>query len=241
MPLRSDPSLWYNLPGVVAAFQSTMAPSPMHALINAAAGPAPTQAYASWMTWTRHRGWLSNPSKLSQIQTGVMPTANGSFIVRWSHLSGDWGDVFTGDDSANVVQRVRARPGTTLTFSWASNNTNITISDGASGVAGMSRGRGFYDGMLRSDRNDVWGGSTIDQDYRVSIGYKTCYIYSILVCNRPLSNAEMWQASRQMAYCDVNPDWSVWSPRRRYYYYAPTVAAFQAAWAERANRLIGGG
>jgi hypothetical protein len=46
----------------------------------------------------------------------------------------------------------------------------------------------------------------------------------------------MWTASRQMAYCDVNPDWNVWA-RRRQWYLAPQ-GGFQAAWARNANTVI---
>ena len=38
MPLRSDSTLWFNLPGVVAAYQPVRAPGPLLARFNMAHG-----------------------------------------------------------------------------------------------------------------------------------------------------------------------------------------------------------
>lgn len=46
-------------------------------------------------------------------------------------------------------------------------------------------------------------------------------IQALAVYNRPLSSFEVWSVTRQMAYCERNPDWSVWSTPKlmpmRYY------------------------
>jgi hypothetical protein len=54
--------------------------------------------------------------------------------------------------------------------------------------------------------------------------YSGTNMRAIAICARTLNAAELWSASRQMQYCDVNPDWSAWGRRRRWYY-GPQVAA----------------
>jgi hypothetical protein len=49
-------------------------------------------------------------------------------------------------------------------------------------------------------------------------------IQALAVYARTLSPAEVWTASRQMQYCDVNDEWSAWA-RRRQWYYGPQVVA----------------
>jgi hypothetical protein len=63
--------------------------------------------------------------------------------------------------------------------------------------------------------------------YNGPAGYFTGKIQTVVIASRTLSPAEMWLASRQVAYCEQNPDWNAWARRRRYFY-APSAAAISA-------------
>lgn len=223
MPYRSDASLWYNLPGVVAAYQPVGAPGPLLARYNQANGGdnryKATDGVAP--TWNGATGWTFNGTT-QYLDSGIVPGGQQT----WSMLSA----VSSGRVASGVIQ------GTYKFYVWprsgdryTTNATRVWGSSGAVpsapyryGFAGLSA---YYNGVLEAspipDEADlpftrtIWiGAIPIDGVYTYGESGKQA---ALVIYSRILSAAEVWHASRQMAYCHVNPDWSAWGRRRRYY------------------------
>lgn len=249
MPLRSDPSLWWNLPDIIAAYQPVRAPDSLSARHNMArGGDSRYRAEPGVLpTWSGAVGWTFVPNQ--QLLTNLRPVDDGtwSMIVsctlsaanpNWAIVMGTYGTrsfAIQANDSPKMAQMYNGG-------SWNLFGTPAYTTSGVFGFAGLS---GYYNGVFFATTT-LGTPSTFTNYIAFGSGYNDRYtnvlIKSALIANRTLTAAEMFSASRQMAYCHVNPDWSAWG-RRRQYYFAPTAAAtvFNPAWAERANRLIGGG
>lgn len=235
-----DPSLAWNLPGVVAYYQPVRAPGPQIARYNMAHGGdnryKATDGVAP--TWHGATGWGFNGSTQYLRTYVVLPTGTQvpySAIVRYS------GAVFSG-----VLHYLfgALRYATTSTFGigkyFAASHLNGGVYSSiaaASGVYGLSYNEAYKDGNYKGA---ITAGAA-DFNLEIAIGcanynivpssdispyfYVACSIQAIAIWQRALSRAEMWYASRQMAYCDQNPDWNVWATRRRYWYAAQAGAA----------------
>jgi hypothetical protein len=71
-------------------------------------------------------------------------------------------------------------------------------------------------------------------------GYWNGYIGACAFYGRALSEAEIVSVSRQMLYCNANPDWSVWGVRRKWFY-APAEDAPTGSVKIYPGRQLGGG
>lgn len=240
MPLRSDPSLWFNLPGVAAAYQPVRAPDSLSARYNMAHGGDNRYRAVPGMlpAWSWVAGWTFNGST-QHLLTGLSPTSDAAWsaLVRFSGAPDETESALIGATSSLMIS-----PGWwgTVRYYYAGGVTQSPRA--AAGVLGIAGRSAYRDGALDA----TWtAGAWFDGELAIGAAlvsgtvqwHIAASIQAIAIYTRTLSAAEMWLASQQMKY--FNPAWSVWG-RRRQYYYAPT-AAFQAAWAERANRLIGGG
>ncbi len=258
MPLRNDSSLWWNLPGVVAAYQPVRAPGPLLARYNMRAGG--TNAYRAepgvLPTWGAATGWTFDGTT-QYLRVAMTPRADWSLLMRFSNFSGGatsaqglCGGVGNDDittmlylnpnynNSAHVYNNMSRRTaGDTLIVSPA-------LTGGVLAVAGA---RGYLNGVAEGNVTQVAHRDTpyiaIGAVYLVNWGVAWFVPASIQACAifaRTLSAAEVWAVTRQMAYCDVNPDWSVWA-RQRQWYYGAQPGSFQAAWARGSNVVLRGG
>lgn len=244
-------AVWHSLPGVVAAYQPVGAPDEMAARQNVGTWQRMLGNYTATPgvapTWTPQTGWKGNGSS-QYLKTGVIPTngeTNWSALVRYSDSSGGcmFGYRIAGGSGGHF--HVYPNAG----YRYYRHQGTAHLSPGmASGVIGIAGLNGYLNGTIDASITlGVAAAGTLEMyilamnsDGSV-IAYDSGRVYSFSIYSRTLFPAEMWLASRQMAYCDVNPAWNVWA-RRRQYWIAPSVASgFQAAWAARANTLLGGG
>lgn len=241
MGLHGDPKLWFNSPGIVAAWQPVRAPGPTLARYNQANGGSnqykATDGTAP--TWAARTGWYFNGASSQYLNTGVTATNNQqwSMLVRFSGLvtTAQYKILMGAYNSASPYQ------GILLSGHWDSlsvmymNGGNVKVSPqittGGSGVLGLAGVQGYRNGL--ADGSAI--GAVAGTFYPIRIGaggiqtgnaagHITGYIQAAVIYSRTLSAAEMWAVSRQMAYCDVNPDWSAWGRRRRWFYAAATAA-----------------
>lgn len=235
--------VWFNAPGVVAAYQPVAAPDAFAARRNVAHGGARFGVYTATLgvapTWEFAAGW--NFDGTQYFRTGISPMPNLSVFVRFSEkvsnstgaLSGSYGSTgFLLLPRSSYGKRGYQDYGTLLEKSGEIINGNM----GISGLTAYLNGRG--DGTLAA--------GSPDSRYLLFIGAANVFtgalyllrakIQCAIYLYRNLASSEIDLIYRQMKYCEQNPDWNAWSRRRRYYY-APS-AAFQAAWAARQNRLI---
>lgn len=238
MGLRNDPKLWWNLSGVVAAYQPVRAPDSLLARYNMAhGGDARYMAVPGVLpAWSGVAGWVFSNS--AYLMTGIVPQRNWSLACQFSAV-GSYvinKNMLIGTQKTGVADRF---------YLWAVSATGThTYGNGlAVDVAGaLTNGnmciagpQGYYDGVV--------SGATIStgatgSSYDLAIGghnlngvvgfFLTGRIQAIAIYARTLSPAEVWHASRQMAYCDVNPDWSVWAPRRKWFPYVLATPAGRA-------------
>jgi len=233
MPYRDDPTLWFNLPGVVAAYQPIAAPGPLLARYNQAHGGdnryKATDGTAP--TWRGAMGWTFDGAT-QYLASGVVPS------VGWSALgmvSGTSGTAFIVGSFNGGSTRYGSGIATSNAYSYGSGVTAsaITVVTGARCLAPPS---GYTYGRFDANVTGTWSGTAaqlyIGARNRADItsidSYLAGQILAVSIYARPLSSSEAWMASRQMAYCHVNPDWSAWGRRRRYYY-AQTVTAAAGA------------
>lgn len=243
--------VWFNLPGVVAAYQPVACPAgALAARVNVSNEQRTPGRYAAVPgvapAFDPRTGWTGDGAT-AYFATGITPSANWSMLVRFSNvvLSGARcaiGSSATGD-TRFMIHATHASFGGNVLYGQGN---YTTVAPGATAaVLGISGQRGYRDGAVEGSAIGAWSGTgnaifLLARNSGSAAEYFNGTVQASAVYRRTLSPAEMWQASRQLAYCHVNPDWSAWGRRRRYYY-APSQAAFLAAWAARSNHLIGGG
>lgn len=234
-------SLWFNLPGVVAAYQPVRAPGPVLARYNQANGGRnlykATDGTAP--TWRGATGWYFAGASSQFLNTGITAVNDQtwSMVVRFSGLvtSAAYKVICGAYNAASPYQ------GFMLSGYWDSNSVlymnsadvkvSPKITDGGSGVLAVAGLQGYRNGI--ADGSPI-GAPRAGAFYPIRIGavgtqtgaqtgYMSGFVQSLAIYRRTLSAAEVWQVSRQMAYCDVNPDWSAWGRRRQWYYLAGTA------------------
>ena len=251
MPLRQDPSLWWNLPGIVAAYQPVRAPDSLLARYNMRMGG--TSAFRAepgvLPAWNGATGWRYNGTT-QYLKTGIVLTNNQTWsaLVCYTNAgtenSGNLFGAYSADNNAFLI-----RPRANLQYF---NGAKLQIiGDLPSGVMGFAGNRGYRNGIVETGTMLVPSGTNTLDIYIgclnflgiQSIQFLSSDTKSLSFFNRTLTPAEMWLASRQMQYCDVNPDWSVWSPRRKWFPYvlAGTAAGRVGIYGARPTVALPGG
>lgn len=234
MPLRSDPTLWFNLPGVVAAYQPIGAPGNLTAQYNQAHGGdnryllttvsttmfSPIYGWKGsgvWAAWGFSTGYtIADVTRFTGIARihPVQSRAAQGYVFYGSSFS------YKGKFSAipnNSLSRVDYRD------AFATSGSGIT-----DGTIGLSGNKFFLNGSLISTMGgaDITTGGTLYIGQAGGGGYFfPGGVSAVVFYERPLSDAEMLIAHKQLMYCHVNSDWSVWGRRRRWWFYAPEQAA----------------
>lgn len=238
--------VWFNLPGVVAAYQPVACPGgPLLARVNVASDQrTPGRHMATPGTapaWSPVTGWGFNGST-QYLNTGISPSAlTWSYLIRYSNLT-NTGILCGAVGFVPSYWEIGIQPSAI----YFMNGTYQLSAPGLNaGVLGISDRTGYRNGVAEA----TIGALSLASSQAIYIGarhnggisdkYVAANIQAMAIYRVPIG-PWMRQASQQMAWCHLNPDWSAWGCRRRYYY-APSAAGFQAAWAARANRLLGGG
>lgn len=243
MPLQRKRS-WMNRDGCepVAAWQSLYAPSYRDSLMS----PNGRVLTGNNCPWTNNIGWSfpGGPSN-APLDTGIVPSAQSwSYLVALSGANVDTPNryCFGRTESGTIVAfGIVGGPGVSTYFNGGSLDAAPVTVAGVMGIAGATA---YRNGVAEPGSMSAWGGSSTVSLYiggvhdLVETFWGAFNIRAVAIYNTTLSPAQMWQRSHMLAHME-NPDWSVWG-RQRQYYFAPTAAVFQAAWAERTNRLIGG-
>lgn len=232
MPYRvRSTDVWYNAPGVVAAYQPIAAPGPLVARYNQAHGGSnlhKATGTGAAPAWGGGVGWRFSGAEF--LVTTIFPASNWSLIVQFANAASDNGDhcVFgcwsSGQQSFAVWQDSGG-----LSYYMNPNFVSTTrITAGSLAIAGQV---GYKHGKFDTNLT----GTTGQVNVPVAIGagsaaggqkFKGDWCAG-MISSVSLSAAHIAQYSRQMAYCHVNPEWSAWGRRRRYYY-APSEAASAA-------------
>lgn len=246
MPRRDDPTLWFNLPGVVAAYQPVMAPNSAICRWNQANGGDNRYRAVDGVApaWASQTGWGFTGTEF--LTASNLYFASGmSMLIGYSNFP--LGVSFYGLSGArNETYRYgwySVAPASWRCF-WGNVGfltvpayTNAVMGMGSPfGVVASCYVNGIYMGTTPTAPTSIYTLFDIGRFYALQMMRGS--ITAVSVFSRPLSSGEFYAASRQMAYCDVNPDWSAWGVRRRWYIMG---AGFRAAWAAHQNSQIGTG
>jgi hypothetical protein len=233
MPLRADAGLWWNLPGVVAAYQPVRAPGPLLARYNmahgrdnryrATDGVAPAWSGAAGWTFTARSQWLNS---------GILPAVSWTALIRLSGVAGDGNYYAFGTYAASGATHFSIQPIYFARIYYLNGAALSVAPEQTAGVIGFAGKTAYRNGV--PDGTIGAGSASITVPVAIGNLNYSGRTYGILgsvpafaIYARTLSSAEVWTVSRQMAYCDVNPDWSVWG-RRRQWFYGPQVGSAQA-------------
>ena len=231
MPLRQRSDLWHSMSGIVAAYQPVAAPGPLLARYNMAHG-GDNRFSAVVTSWSRGNGWIGATINGLAIGAGVPRTVISRQIIR-----ANYSDLISGP-TTNQFRVTSRDPGLIQYYvGGTAANGNVPFAAPNHCIVALSwpDETAYLNGLAVAS---AWTVNLAGSIEPLATGNQH-YVYTLAVYARSLSPAEVWQASRQMAYCDVNPDWSVWG-RRRQWFYGPQVGGFQAAWARGSNVVLRG-
>jgi hypothetical protein len=226
MSYVSNSHAWFNLPGIVAAYQPIGAPDPVQARYNQAHGGdnryKATDGVAP--TWHGAAGWTFNGST-QYLATGYAPLSTAeTIIVRFSGgttSAADYilvGSADTGAINAHVIRQ------TNLSAQRLYRNGTAGLTAGASvasGVMGFSGSAAYLNGLTDGTISGLAISGTALAIGAVNsngtiLAFYLGSIQAVAIYNRTLSPAEMFAVSRQMAHVERNPDWSAWGRRRKW-------------------------
>lgn len=225
MPYRPrSTDVWFNAPGVVAAYQPVAAPNSLLARVNqenggrlagkhtATIGVAPNWLSALGFVFTGSEYLVTNVAGNASTPTVLVQfTASNVALAGLVGASTNWGlqhDFYGGRRYINGGSYYLAG-GYVLAGNMAFSGATAYLN-------------GIYDAAIPTGSYNNNNLIHIGSD---STGvFLTGTIRAIVFASVVWSASQVAAYSRQMAYCHVNPDWSAWGRRRRYYY-APSAAA----------------
>jgi len=225
MPLRTDSSLWFNHPACIAAYQPVRGPDPLQVRYNQAHGGDNRYKAVDVVVgtvWTGSVGWQFNIS--AYLNTGItfsgMPgyTAIARYVLGASQV---FSAVFGVRNAATMRFGLFGQYNST-DVNYGYGSTSAVINPKASGVFAVTN-YGYRNGVAETTAL-TW--ADISASLGMYIGARNNNgsadypfegtIQAIAFFGRVLSSHELWTHSRQMQYCDVNPDWSAWGRRRKW-------------------------
>lgn len=228
--VSSDSRLWFNMPGVQVAYQPINATGQTFSFYNMANGGSDRYkgTASTKPDWSAKTGWRGKTGSNNIITGLAIPSScKMTVLVRGIIPSGVWRNICSSNPSGDMGIR---QAGTTIAFTVHIQATTISGVISGNSVYGLTSGIGSYqekafvNGLVVATN---WTVNTLIPNDIMNCGpnpYNTDYVYAIAWYYGLLSDAQVFSASQQMQYCDVNPDWSAWG-RRRQWYYAPTGAA----------------
>jgi len=256
MPYRlASNAVWHSLPGVVSAYQPIGAPDAIAARQNIGLWQRLLGSYtaavgvAEWpVLFNSRAGWGTSTIGPRYIMTTIVPNAGWSALIRFSDVitnASFFGALtivpalaYFAIDCAGVGNRLRFLYGASVYLS-----ATAAITSGVVGIAGsVGYKNGISDTALGAFANINTTAMPISaRSIDGTKGdYQTENIQAFVVYSRTLTPAEGWLASMQMAYCDVNPEWNAWAPRRRYWI-APAAGGAVGIYGRRHELRIPGG
>lgn len=224
-----DSRLWFNLAGIVAAYQPIRAPGPMLARYNlglggnnrykATPGTAPT--------WNSISGWYFTGAS-STLACGFTGGASQQESLIVSYAGASLGTPF--GDINSIECRIAWWNGGPRLYKNGNQNssTGSAVTKAIMCVAGR---QGYLNGV--ADGMAIGAGTTTAQNIAFNPAPAsspfTGYVLAAAFYRRVLSPAEVLAISRQIAYCNVNPDWSAWGRQRQWFYASQSSVMHQSA------------
>lgn len=242
MNRSTDATLWWNMAGIVAAYQPIGAPGPLLARVNMARGGTNRLRATDGTApdWSAARGWVFTAASSQYLKTGILTSTNHTIIIAFAGMANQDGGGLVGD----VWQGLSPYYYNIRRYHGSSGEDMAAGSGVASGVMAVSPSGGYYNGRSETSsyvmgtlgRMILIGCLGSNSAGAPSTPYATADVRAVAIYDVTLSAVQVRDASRQMAYCDSNPDWSVWSTPRL----MPMRYAVPATPANHRNRPLTG-
>lgn len=226
-----DPRLWFNIPGILAAYMPVRAPDSTLARRNVALGGLDAYRAVDGVApaWNAAGGWAFNGTQW--LNTGILPATGYTITGRYANLVQTLDRTLIGaGNAAHDGHEIRPMWNNDALFrmAWTHGSGTIGRTPGNSAVLLLSGRRTYYNGQYEM----TIGTTSLTSNSTYGIGAKlyaasasTTFKFAgdiqvIAIYARTLSDAEAFACSHQIAYCDINPEWSAWGRQRRYWYAA---------------------
>lgn len=247
MGLNADSGLWWNLPGIRAAWQPVRAPGPLLARYNVAHGGNNRYQVTDGTSpgWSGARGWIFTGASSQYLKTNILTSTTHTIIVAFGNAANQQGGGLVGDAWQGLspyyynIRRYHGVPGEDM----AEGSGTVT------GVMAVSPSGGYYNG--RSETSSYVMGTLGRMILIGCLGsnsagapetpYATADVRAVAIYDVTLSAVQVRDASRQMAYCDSNPAWNVWAPRRSWFLPALATAYTESLTLGRTHDATGAG
>lgn len=240
MPLSRDSSLWWNMAGCVAAYQPARAPGPLDARYNMANGGSNRYRAEPGIapSFNPATGWGFVNGSSTYLKTGIIAGDGWSAVVRYSGATANQDRYLFGAHTSTPNTYYTVIPSFSNKVYYGCGGALTSIAPQLlSGVVGITPSAGYRNGVFdvalaggTYPSIALYIGALNLADPPFIYGYVTANIQAITFYARPLSAAEVYTISRQLAYCDANPDWNVWAPRRQWFLYSGAAASKAPHW-----------
>ncbi len=219
--------VWFALPGCLAAYQAIGAPNLPMSYMNVRRGRMgiyTSTVVIATPAWTPELGWTFTAASDNYLTTGVSAASDEN---TWSAIVR-----FSGVTNAGALFGARASP--TLKFQIIPNVT-ATIQYGhwdqvavgpalTAGVCAISGLNGYRNALAEATLATAASFPTrpimIGACCAGATGESklTGSIQALAIYNRTLTDAEVWRATKQINYCEYNPEWNAWAPPQNYWF-----------------------
>ena len=233
MPFRDDPNLWFNIRGIVAAYQPVSGPNTQIVRYNQARGGQNTYRAADGTapTWSPGLGWTFAAASSQYLLPGISPTdTTWSAFVRFSGVSGAQRALFGfyGSSTSAFDIQISATHMEMYNGDGYATGYLAIAPQMASGVYGFAGKQPYRNGVAEASVIPA-GGFVSTPIYIGGLNLLAGYyflgsIQAIAFYQRTLSAAEARLVSLQMQYCDTNPEWSAWARRRQWWQVSTSAA-----------------
>jgi hypothetical protein len=230
----------WELPGVVAYYQPALAPSYVHSKQNMATGRLGVYTAVEGVapTWSAATGW--GFTQTQYLDTGIIPTPSTTLLVRFSDASTAASNAVVAGSNSGRFFIIPCYNTVGTYFVWGNSSLTLAAPDyTTSGVLGLASSNAYRNGVFLGVANGLPGWTSA---YSLYIGARNVggsagllflgKIQALLMASRPLTPAEVWQASTQMAHLEIAEN-NVWTPRRAWF-----IPASVATGAARLRRFL---
>lgn len=214
---------WYEANGIVAAYQPVAAPNQPSSYRNVGRNRLGinTATLGNAPTWSATVGWTFNGSS-QWIGTGITASNEHSMFIRYSGATDSGGEkVICG----STTPRFYIEPSLSNQVAYCHQSYILVAPGLLSGVLAVVGRRGYRNGIV--DGSEIGTGSgTYQPDlyigalFMAAAAWFHCNanVQAFVVYDRILTAGEVWNISKQMAYCEYNPDWNAWAPKRDWWF-----------------------
>lgn len=209
-------------PGLLASYQNVANDMRTAGVHNAIPVVAPTHS--------PEIGWSFDGSA-QYLLTDIIPTSGYSMLIRFNKASANVVEAVCGSSETNALFYIIPSRSGVSRFAYG-NTANVLGAAATSGVFGIAGPVAYQNGLSVGALTGTWSATAKPVSIGAAYRFTASFIWdgnvqAFLLSSATLTPTQIEDYSRQMQYCDVNPDWNAWGRRRRWYYAPSALAAMR--------------